>query len=337
MSGRLGSRRLGSRRLGSGREGSGREGRSGAHTATARHRRGAVVRRSGALLLVATGAEHLALYLVGGYGQVPTIGLLFLCQALVACSIGLVVLAAPLRLATLGGALFALGTLGGYLLSLGVGLFGFHEVVTAPGIASGLMDIGAFWLLATAATRPAAPSRLPRRRCAEGLAAVLMAFGKAVPPVALTALVAFSIALWQASPVGGIATAANRDVVSAVHVAGYGDVLATQRGRTLYLLRARDGAQAACRGGCLSIWPPLLVASSVRRLHAGPGVHGALGLVPRDGRQQVTFNGYRLYTYAGDSAPKQDEGEGIASFGGTWYLVRATAARPVNTAVPGKT
>ncbi len=327
MSGRPGSRRLGS----------GHGGRTGPRAAVARQRRGALVRLLGAVLLVATGAEHLALYLVGGYGQVPTIGLLFLFQASVACSIGLVVLATPLRLATLGGALFSLATLGGYLLSLGVGLFGFHEVVTAPGIASGLMDIGAFWLLATAATRRAAPSRGPRRRVIEAGTAALRTFGKAVSPVALTALVAFSITLWQASPVGGIATAANRDVVSAVHVAGYGNVLATRRGRTLYLLRARDGAQAVCRGGCLSIWPPLLVASSVRRLHAGPGVHGALGLVPRDGRQQVTFNGYRLYTYAGDSAPKQDEGEGIESFGGTWYLVRATSARPADTAVTGKT
>ena len=60
---------------------------------------------------------------------------------------------------------------------------------------------------------------------------------------------------------------------------------------------------------------------------------GKIGLVPRDGARQVTYNGYRLYTYAGDNGPRQTNGEGIVSFGGTWYLVRATATRPATTAV----
>lgn len=295
-----------------------------------------LLRASGALFLVATGAEHLELNLAAGYGHIPAIGPLFLFQAVGAIGLGLVVLATPLPLVSLAGALFALATLGGYLLSLGVGLFGFHEVVTAAGIASGLMDIAAFSLLAfVGVSGPGWTGHLGKTSPSGKLVPRLVP-RLVVVPVALAALAAFSVELAQASPAGGVASAtAGRavGVVGTVRIADYGRVLATARGRSLYLLRTARGAPAPCRDGCRSIWPPLLVASSVHRVRAGPGVRGTIGLVPRDGEQQVTDNGYPLYTFAGDTARGQSNGEGIASFGGTWDLVRASATRAATTAV----
>ncbi|MGH7697990.1 MAG: hypothetical protein ACRENV_04855, partial [Candidatus Dormibacteria bacterium] len=38
----------------------------------------------------------------------------------------------------------------------------------------------------------------------------------------------------------------------------------------------------------------------------------------------VTYGGWPLYTYSGDSAPGQSKGEGLKSFGGTWWAVGAS-------------
>ncbi len=282
------------------------------------------LRLLGALLLVATGAEHLELNLAGGYGGIPTIGQLFLFQAATAFALGVAVSVTRHSLVSLSGALFALATLGGYLISLRAGLFGFHEVVTAPGIASGSMDVAAFAALAWVGTSTA-PAGISKARLLPPSSRMV------VLPVALAACAAFAIELALAP---ASAPAANGgDVVTAVTIPGYGSVLATARGDTLYVLRARGGAPVPCRGGCLSLWPPLLVARPVRSLDVGAGVRGRLGIVHADGARQLTFNGYPLYTYAGDTGPRETYGEKIVSFGGTWYLVRASATRARTTAV----
>lgn len=290
-----------------------------------------LLRLVGAVLLAASGVEHLQLELAGGYGSVPVIGPLFLLQAATAFVLALAVLASPFPLVALSGGLFALATLGGYLLSLSVGLFGFHEVVTGAGIAAGLVEIAAFSALALAAALPGRESLPPALRPLPPLPAAVL-----VVPVSLAALIAFSVELSQASPVGGVsATAAVRPVI-AIEVAGYGRVLATPTHRSLYVLSTERGGRIVCRGGCLSIWPPLLVKGSVTGLRGAAGVRGKLGLVARNGSKQATDNGFPLYTYAGDAGPAGSAGEGIVSFGGTWYLARASATAPAATEVRGR-
>jgi predicted lipoprotein with Yx(FWY)xxD motif len=99
----------------------------------------------------------------------------------------------------------------------------------------------------------------------------------------------------------------------------YGTILETSSGRTLYLLTADKAKKLACNGGCLAIWPPLTTKG---KPHAGSGVRSKLlGTVKRGGERQVTYDGHPLYFYAGDTGSGQDNGEGIVSFGGTWYVV----------------
>jgi predicted lipoprotein with Yx(FWY)xxD motif len=43
-----------------------------------------------------------------------------------------------------------------------------------------------------------------------------------------------------------------------------------------------------------------------------------------------TYHGWPLYTYSGDSGPGQTNGEGITSFGGTWYVL-STSGSPVTS------
>ena len=59
---------------------------------------------------------------------------------------------------------------------------------------------------------------------------------------------------------------------------------------------------------------------------AGEGVDTTLlGTITRDdGTIQVTYNGWPLYLFAGDSAAGDTNGQGIDEFGGLWFLVSPT-------------
>lgn len=273
---------------------------------------------TGGGLLAATGAIHLDLYLTG-YSTLPTIGPLFLLQAAAALvlAVGVVLVRHPL--VQLAGALFALATLGGYLLSVGVGLFGFHEVRTTAGIVAGIVEIAAFGVLARAGSTTLGP---PLGHLASASA----------PPLVLAAGAALAGVL-AASTTAAPASRSGKEPVTAIAVPGYGTVLATPARASLYLLSAERGGKIVCTGGCLSLWPPLLSSGGSPPAEV-PGLAGRLGLVRRGPHaEQLTYNGYPLYTYSADPGPRASAGEGIVSFGGTWYLVRAAAAAPGSTPV----
>lgn len=86
---------------------------------------------AGGVLLVASSAIHLHLFF-NGYRQIPTIGQLFVFQAVVGTASGLLAVVARRLAPTLLAAAFAVATLGGFLLSVNVGLFGFKDSWSAP-------------------------------------------------------------------------------------------------------------------------------------------------------------------------------------------------------------
>jgi predicted lipoprotein with Yx(FWY)xxD motif len=121
-----------------------------------------------------------------------------------------------------------------------------------------------------------------------------------------------------------------------VTVKPYTGILASAKHHAFYLLSNESGAKIHCRTHCLSIWPPLLVKTSVTSVSVGVGVGGKIGFVKRSSTmKQVTFNGYPIYFFTGDSGPNQVNGQGIVSDGGTWYLVRASAKSPATTKMTG--
>jgi predicted lipoprotein with Yx(FWY)xxD motif len=101
-----------------------------------------------------------------------------------------------------------------------------------------------------------------------------------------------------------------------------GRVLVDQRGRTLYLFEADRFGRSACSGKCAVAWPPLLTSGTP---HAGAGVKAALlGTTKRaDGKLQVTYQGYPVYTFFKDTKPGQAGGQGLDFFGGEWYVLDA--------------
>ena len=279
------------------------------------------LRVAGALLLLVSASIHLALYLTG-YRAIPTIGWLFLVQFMVAFVLAAGALVTHSRLAAVAGAAFALSTLGAYLLAVWIGLFGFKEIRTRAGIAAGLIEVAAFATLMLAAVitnaRTAAAADRPRPRMVAGVRRAVSLVVGAVGAVSLAALVLFGIAV--ASAGGEPAAAAGAGVTLKTATIGGVTVLTNAKGLTLYWFAPDTPATSECTGSCASYWPPV-----TGRPKAGPGVTGKLGKIKRPGgAEQATYDGHPLYTYIGDGAPGQANGNKLDLNGGYWYEARAS-------------
>lgn len=114
-------------------------------------------------------------------------------------------------------------------------------------------------------------------------------------------------------------TATHAGVSVLVRRTALGSVLVDGAGRTLYLLTADRPGHRSCAGPCLYVWPPVLISG---RPTAGPGVSAHLGTLAVSGGRQLTINGYPAYTYGADSSPGQTNGQGVASYGGIWWVFR---------------
>jgi predicted lipoprotein with Yx(FWY)xxD motif len=96
-------------------------------------------------------------------------------------------------------------------------------------------------------------------------------------------------------------------------------VLTNSKGFTLYSFAPDTPTTSKCNGTCAQNWPP----------EAGPvtaaGVTGTFGTIKRaDGSVQATFDGHPLYTFAGDTAPGQNKGNGLNAAGGLWHEITAS-------------
>ena len=105
-----------------------------------------------------------------------------------------------------------------------------------------------------------------------------------------------------------------------------GTVLTTPQGLTLYYFTPEKGGVVACTGGCASTWPPLKANGAETKPSSVTGTLATVAL--SDGSMEVTYNGWPLHTYAGDSAVGQTNGQGVA---GKWFA--ATPALTANGAV----
>ena len=101
---------------------------------------------------------------------------------------------------------------------------------------------------------------------------------------------------------------------------GLGSILVDSQGRTLYLWQADTGSKSTCAGACATAWPPL---ETTARPTAGGQVKSSLvGTTKRaDGSEQVTYNGHPLYTFEGDTASGQTNGQGSNGFGALWFVL----------------
>lgn len=92
-----------------------------------------------------------------------------------------------------------------------------------------------------------------------------------------------------------------------------GSALAGEGGMTLYIHAEEGTGDFVCVDDCLTNWPALEAP-----VDAGDADASLLGEVTRpDGLVQVTYNGFPLYYFAGDSAEGDATGEGL---NGVWFI-----------------
>lgn len=97
-----------------------------------------------------------------------------------------------------------------------------------------------------------------------------------------------------------------------------GEYLVNQTGFTLYL-NSQDtpySGKTACTGQCTYYWHPFYTPN----LAVQPGLNQSKfgTMIRSDGSKQLTYYGYPIYTYIGDSEPGWVSGSGVAGF---WNVV----------------
>jgi predicted lipoprotein with Yx(FWY)xxD motif len=132
-----------------------------------------------------------------------------------------------------------------------------------------------------------------------------------------------------AAPAGG-PPAATGALVSA-QPTSLGTILVTGKALTVYDFAGDTGSTSTCTGACIANWPfvpaPAALPASL------PGVTGKLGTTVRsDGGHQLTIAGHPVYTFVGDSAPGQTNGQGKVLNGGLWTVVSPAGAPLPNAA-----
>jgi predicted lipoprotein with Yx(FWY)xxD motif len=149
-------------------------------------------------------------------------------------------------------------------------------------------------------------------------------------PLAVAAAALLLTAACGGSSSGGSSTtsstgaAGSGGAVVKVAKTSLGSVLETSNGRVIYLLTADKSAASSCTGGCLQLWPPVTAVSTAP---SAPGVSAKLAVLERpDGTRQLTVAGHPAYTYAADTAAGQTSGQGITSYGGTWWALSPAGA-----------
>jgi predicted lipoprotein with Yx(FWY)xxD motif len=167
-----------------------------------------------------------------------------------------------------------------------------------------------------------------------------MRAGTATRTAAIAVLGGASLALLAACG-GGSSTYGGGSVTSQVaHTTGgisvattpAGKVLVDPNGRTLYVFEPDSRGHSACTGSCATYWPPVPGADAEQDPAAA--VTAELGTIKRaDGSSQLTANGFPVYTYVGDHARGQANGQGTNLSGGLWWVVAPSGAR-VTSAAP---
>lgn len=92
-------------------------------------------------------------------------------------------------------------------------------------------------------------------------------------------------------------------------------ILTDAQGKTLYYYKPDTPSTSACTGGCAQNWPPLLFSGSGTP-SSSTTLPGTLSVVTTANGAQVEYQGHLLYTFVGDSASGQTNGEGK---GGVWF------------------
>src|SRR5580700_10175107 len=172
-------------------------------------------------------------------------------------------------------------------------------------------------------TRPEAPNRLRTLLAllaVAAAAAVLAACSSSATSSTGGGSTSSSSSSPAAATAGGLKTATIGGVT----------VLTNASGFTLYAFAPDTSTTSNCNGTCAQNWPPVTGAVTAA------GVTGTFATIKRaDGSVQATFDGHPLYTFAGDTAPGQNKGNGLNISGGLWHEITTAGTAPAGSSTAG--
>jgi predicted lipoprotein with Yx(FWY)xxD motif len=131
-------------------------------------------------------------------------------------------------------------------------------------------------------------------------------------------------------------THAQNGTVRAVKSKSFGTILVAANGKTLYryTLDSKGINRCTSNATCAKYWPQLLVKSTTKPTVGTGASAGLLGTIKAaHGMRQVTYAGFPLYFFSGDSAASQTKGQGFQK---QWFVVNSKGAF-VKHAVSGGT
>ena len=114
--------------------------------------------------------------------------------------------------------------------------------------------------------------------------------------------------------------------VKAVKSKSFGTILVAANGKTLYryTLDAKGVNKCTNDPACSKYWPQLLVKSTVKPTADTGASAGLLGTIKAaHGMRQVTYAGFPLYYFVGDSAAGQTKGQGFQK---EWFVLNSKGA-----------
>ncbi|TMM08724.1 MAG: hypothetical protein E6F98_15755 [Actinobacteria bacterium] len=108
--------------------------------------------------------------------------------------------------------------------------------------------------------------------------------------------------------------------------AKFGTVLVGSTGKTLYRYTVDSKGVNRCtsNAACNKYWPPLLVKATAKPIAGGGASASLIGTIKAaHGMRQVTYAGFPLYFFAGDTKAGETSGQGFQS---QWYVVNTKGA-----------
>jgi len=139
-----------------------------------------------------------------------------------------------------------------------------------------------------------------------------------------------------AAPAASAPSSVSAAVVKTASNATLGStVLVDAQGKTLYHLSGEHAGTFLCTSSaCVAAWPPVSAGAM------SSSVSGLDTVKRPDGTEQLAYRGEPLYTFVGDKAAGEANGQGIKDDGGTWSAVTtgtsATNSAPVAASSSGE-
>ncbi len=120
--------------------------------------------------------------------------------------------------------------------------------------------------------------------------------------------------------------------INIANSATFGNYLVNKSGHALYMFANDADGLNSCAGICANLWPIANLDPSAIQLETGLTAADFANITLTDGRKQLTYKGWPLYTYAPGStdangntvytqeAPKLTSGEGVGN--GNWFVAK---------------